>query len=69
MPYLHHLPLARPDLCVAQGVYTSDSELTFIFGIGGVNVRSLAIGWESEHLHRLAYALIHRVFIQITFRI
>ena len=60
--YLHYLLLARPDLHVAQGVLISASELTFLFGIGGVGIRSLTLDWESELLHRLAYAFFYRVY-------
>jgi len=33
--YIHYLLEARPDLHVVQGVFTSHSDITFLFGIGG----------------------------------
>ncbi|KAG8916034.1 hypothetical protein FRC01_003417 [Tulasnella sp. 417] len=58
MSYLHYLLLARPDLYVAQGMFTSKKDIVFLVGIGGQGVRSLTVKWSSEELSKLMYAFI-----------
>jgi hypothetical protein len=60
--YLHHLLLARPDLHVAQGLFTSKSEVTFLLGIGGVGTHSFSVKWGSKELHRLLFAFVYRLY-------
>ncbi|KIO27847.1 hypothetical protein M407DRAFT_22897 [Tulasnella calospora MUT 4182] len=60
--YLHYLLLARPDLYVAQGMLTSKDNITFLVGIGGDGIRSLAVDWSSNELYRLMYAFIYRLY-------
>jgi len=62
MSYLHYLLLARPDLHVAQGVFTSQSDLMFLLGIGGVGIHTFSVAWGSKELHRLIYAFIYRLY-------
>jgi hypothetical protein len=62
MTYLHYLLLARPDLHVAQGLFTSKSEVMFLPRIGGVGIHTLSVGWGSTELHRLIYAFIYRLY-------
>jgi hypothetical protein len=58
---LHYLLLARPELHVAQGLLTSDSGVTFLFGIGGLGIRKFAIPWSND-LDRLMYAFLYRLY-------
>jgi hypothetical protein len=60
--YLHYLILARPDLYVAQGVLTSKSSVTFLFGIGGRGVREFDVGWDDPKLHEFLYGFIYRLY-------
>jgi hypothetical protein len=60
--YLHYLLLARPDLLVAQGLFTSDSEVMFLFGIGGVGIRTFSVPWNSDELYKILYAFIYRLY-------
>jgi hypothetical protein len=60
--YLHYLLLARPDLHVAQGLFTSKSEVTFLLGIGGVGTHSFSVKWGSKELHRLLFAFVYRLY-------
>lgn len=60
--YLRYLLLARPDLHVAQGLLTSESGVKFLFGIGGVGIRSFTLPWEDEALYKLMYAFVHRLY-------
>ena len=60
--YLHFLLLARPDLHVAQGLFTSKSGVMFLFGIGGVGVRNFSVRWNSKELYKLMYAFVYRLY-------
>jgi len=62
MLYLHYLLLARPDLHVAQGLSTSESDVMFLLGIGGVGIHTFSDKWVSKELHRLIYAFIYRLY-------
>jgi len=62
MSYLHDLLLARPDLHVAQGLFTSKSDLIFLLGIGGVGIQTFSVGWGSTELQKLMYAFIYRLY-------
>ena len=62
MSYLHYLLLARPDLYVAQGLFTSESKVMFLLGIGGVGIHTFSVAWGSQELHRLIYAFIYRLY-------
>ena len=41
---------------------TSTKKVTFLFGIGGLGIRSFVVPWASDQLHRLAYAFFYRVY-------
>ena len=60
--YLHYLLLARPDLHVAQGLLTSEHNITFLFGIAGYGIRSFAVNWGSKKLWKLLYAFVYRLY-------
>jgi hypothetical protein len=60
--YLHYLLLARPDLYVAQGLFTSDSGVMFLLGIGGVGIHTFLVAWKGKELPRLMYAFIYRLY-------
>jgi hypothetical protein len=60
--YLYYLLLARPDLHIAQGLFTSKSRITFLLGIGGVGVQSFSVAWNDENLPRLLHAFIYRLY-------
>jgi hypothetical protein len=60
--YLYYILLARPDLHVAQGLFTSDSGVMFLFGIGGVGVRTFSVPWNSDELYKTLYAFIYRLY-------
>jgi hypothetical protein len=60
--YLHYLLLARPDLYVTQGLFTSHSEVMFLLGIGGVGIHTFLVAWKSKDLPRLMYAFIYRLY-------
>ena len=60
--YLHYLLLTRPDLHVAQGLFTDESKVMFLFGIGGLGVNSFAVSWGNKHLYRLMYAFVYRLY-------
>ncbi|KAG8946852.1 hypothetical protein FRC04_011399 [Tulasnella sp. 424] len=60
--YLHYLLLVRPDLYVAQGMLTSENDVMFLLGIGGVGIRSFTIDWTSKKLYKLMYAFIYRLY-------
>ncbi|KAG8946855.1 hypothetical protein FRC04_011402 [Tulasnella sp. 424] len=60
--YLHYLLLLRPDLYVAQGMLTSENDVMFLLGIGGVGIRSFTIDWTSKKLYKLMYAFIYRLY-------
>jgi hypothetical protein len=47
MMYLHYPLLARPDLHVTQGLSTSESDVMFLLGIGGIDIHTLSVGWDS----------------------
>ena len=59
---LYYLLLARPDLHVAQGLFTSKSNIVFLFGIGGVGIRTFSVEWGNAELHRLMYAFFYRLY-------
>ena len=60
--YLHYLLLARPDLLVAQGLLTTESEITFLVGIGGVGIKEFTVNWHDKNLSNLLYAFIYRLY-------
>jgi hypothetical protein len=60
--YLHYLLLARPDLYVAQGVLTSKSNVTFLFGIGGYGVLEFDVKLNDSNLHKFLYGFIYRLY-------
>ena len=60
--YMHHLLLARPDLHVAQGLFTDNLGVTFLFGIGGLGICDVTVLWKSKDLYRLMYAFIYRLY-------
>jgi hypothetical protein len=60
--YLHYLLLARPDRHVAQGVLTSDTDVTFLFGIGGVGISTFKVSWGHKDLYRIMYAFLYRLY-------
>jgi hypothetical protein len=62
MSYLHYLLLARPDLHVAQGLFTSESKVMFLLGIGGVGIHTFSVAWGTKELQRLIYAFIYRLY-------
>jgi hypothetical protein len=62
MLYLHDLLLARPELHIAQGLFTSESDVVFLLGIGGVGIHTFSVRWGSNELHRLIYAFIYRLY-------
>ena len=62
MSNLHYLLLARPDLNVAQGFFTSGSDIMFLFGIGGVGIRTFSVEWGSKDLRKLMSAFIYRLY-------
>ena len=59
--YLHYLLLARPDLHVAQGLLTTEASITFLFGIGGLGIRSFEVPWHKE-VYKVAYPFFYRVY-------
>jgi hypothetical protein len=60
--YLHYLLLARPDLHVAQGLLTRESEVVFLLGTGGVGIRECSLAWNHRGLYKLLYAFIYRLY-------
>ncbi|KAH9975772.1 hypothetical protein BGW80DRAFT_63086 [Lactifluus volemus] len=60
--YLYYLLLARPDLHIAQGLFTSKSGIIFLLGIGGIGVQTLSVTWNDETLPRLLHAFIYRLY-------
>ncbi|KAG8984474.1 hypothetical protein FRB90_005305, partial [Tulasnella sp. 427] len=60
--YLHYLLLARPDLYVAQGLFTSKTGIMFLVGIGGQGICSLAVEWNNKSLTKLMYAFTYRLY-------
>lgn len=60
--YLHYLLLARPDLYVAQGMLTSKSSVTFLFGIGGCGVREFEVKRNDPNLFKFLYRFIYRLY-------
>ncbi|KAH9975767.1 hypothetical protein BGW80DRAFT_1558942 [Lactifluus volemus] len=60
--YLYYLLLARPDLHIAQGLFTSKSGITFLLGIGGIGVQTFSVTWNDETLPRLLHAFIYRLY-------
>jgi hypothetical protein len=59
---LHYLLLARPDLHVAQRLLTSDTEIKFLFGIGGVGIRTYTVPLGTASLYELMHAFIYRLY-------
>jgi hypothetical protein len=62
MSYLHYLLLARPDLHVAQGLLTTKTDITFLFGIGGTGIHMFSVKWSNKELQKLIYAFIYRLY-------
>ena len=60
--YLHYLLLARPDLYVAQGLLSSENDVTFYFGIGGEGIWDLNVKWVDQDLNKLLYSFIYRLY-------
>src|SRR5712675_2574078 len=60
--YIHYLLEARPDLHVVQGVFTSHSDITFLFGIGGSGIHTYAVRWGNKNLYRLMYVFVYRLY-------
>lgn len=60
--YLHYLLLARPDLHIAQGLLTFETEVIFLFGIGGLGIRSYTVPWGAPSINELMHAFIYRLY-------
>ena len=60
--YLHYLLLARPDLYIAQGLFSSDNTVIFYFGIGGEGIWQFVVKWEDPEFNKLLYAFIYRLY-------
>jgi hypothetical protein len=60
--YLHHLPLARPDFLVAQGLLTTDTAVFFLVGTGGVGIHQLKVLWSNKELSKYLYAFVYRLY-------
>jgi len=58
---LHYLLLARPDLHIAQGLLTTETDVTFLFGIGGLGIRSYTVPWEKVSF-KLIHSFIYRLY-------
>jgi hypothetical protein len=58
--------MARPDLHVVQGFFTTEEKLTFLFGVGGEGVRSFSAPWDDK-LYELVYAFLWRLYEPGTF--
>ncbi|KAF8500893.1 hypothetical protein F5888DRAFT_1801442 [Russula emetica] len=44
------------------GLSTSESDVMFLLGIGGVGIHTFSDKWVSKELHRLIYAFIYRLY-------
>jgi hypothetical protein len=60
--YVHYLLEARPDLHVVQGLLTSHSNLTFLFGIEGLGIHTFTVHWGHEDLYSLFYAFLYWLY-------
>lgn len=60
--YLHYHLLSRPDFHVVQGLFTTETGIAFLLGVGGDGVRSLKVPWRSDGLYKLIYAFVYRLY-------